>query len=180
MSSSRRTSTTPRRSRRRPSRSRSAFPRRPVPAARSSSLPAGKENIGSVRQYRSMLDVEGPPKLGPVKTFTYDELYVDNAKLASCQAPPFCKIGLRHLRLSTLAGSLSLFWRAHAVPEANYGDGSCERRSHRPPSEGVSGPLKPMASKHNPAKLGRLRNHRLTPNPQPQLPMTAGTSSEGS
>ncbi len=112
----------------------------PVPAARSSSLPAGKENIGSVRQYRSMLDVEGPPKLGPVKTFTYDELYVDNAKLASCQAPPFCKIGLRHLRLSTLAGSLSLFWRAHAVPEANYGDGSCERRSHRPPSEGVSGP----------------------------------------
>jgi hypothetical protein len=52
----------------------------PVPTARSSSLPSGKENDGSIRHYRSMLDVEGPPKLGPVRTFTYDELYVEKAK----------------------------------------------------------------------------------------------------
>ena len=59
----------------------------PVPAARSSSLPSGKENNGSIRHYRSMLDVEGPPKLGPVKTFNYDELYVDNAKQPSSPPP---------------------------------------------------------------------------------------------
>ncbi len=60
----------------------------PIPAVRSSSLPSGKENAGSIRHYRSMLDVEGPPTLGPVKTFTYDELYVDNAKPSSSQDPP--------------------------------------------------------------------------------------------
>ena len=59
----------------------------PVPAARSSSLPSGKENNGSIRHYRSMLDVEGPPKLGPVKTFTYNELYVENAKIPSSPPP---------------------------------------------------------------------------------------------
>jgi septin 7 len=58
----------------------------PVPSARSSSLPTGKENSGSIRHYRSMLDVEDPPKLGPVMTFTYDELYVGSAKLQNSQA----------------------------------------------------------------------------------------------
>ena len=57
----------------------------PVPNARSSSLPNGKENSGSIRHYRSMLDVEGPPKLGPVVKFTYDELYVASAKLQNSQ-----------------------------------------------------------------------------------------------
>jgi len=55
----------------------------PVPT-RSSSPPSGKENSGSARH---MLDVDGLPKLGPVKTLTYDELYV-SAKPSSCQVPP--------------------------------------------------------------------------------------------
>lgn len=78
----------------------------PVPAARSSSLPSGKENTNSVRHYRSMLDVEGPPTLGPVKTFSYDELYVENAKSSISQAP----LALAKLLLDILA----LSWRAHS------------------------------------------------------------------
>ena len=63
----------------------------PVPSARSSSLPSGKENNASIRHYRSMLDVEGPPKLGPLKPFTCDELYVDNTKMPS--SPPQVPFG---------------------------------------------------------------------------------------
>lgn len=68
----------------------------PVLATRSSSVPSGKENMASEQKnYRSMLDVEGPPKLGPMKTFTYDELYVDNSKLLSTQALPAPASGIR-------------------------------------------------------------------------------------
>jgi len=49
----------------------------PVPSTRSSSLPTGKENSGSIRHYRSMLDVEGPPKLGPLKPLTYEEIHLE-------------------------------------------------------------------------------------------------------
>ncbi|KAL8372031.1 hypothetical protein RB595_001705 [Gaeumannomyces hyphopodioides] len=52
----------------------------PVPSARSSSLP-GLKDVNGTRQYRSMLDVEVPPSLGPVKPLDYGELYVNGSKL---------------------------------------------------------------------------------------------------
>ncbi|KAK0620359.1 Septin-domain-containing protein [Immersiella caudata] len=49
----------------------------PVPGTRTSSLPLGdnKENINVIRHYRSMLDVEGAPKLPMTKPLSYEELY---------------------------------------------------------------------------------------------------------
>ncbi|KAM7206836.1 Septin domain containing protein [Naviculisporaceae sp. PSN 640] len=49
----------------------------PVPGTRTSSLPSGehKENINTLRHYRSMLDVDGPPKLPAARPMTYEELY---------------------------------------------------------------------------------------------------------
>lgn len=49
----------------------------PVPGTRTSSLPTGenKENINTIRHYRSMLDVEDPPKLPIAKPMSYEELY---------------------------------------------------------------------------------------------------------
>ncbi len=48
-----------------------------VPGTRTSSLPVGenKENINTIRHYRSMLDVDGAPKLPLAKPLSYDELY---------------------------------------------------------------------------------------------------------
>jgi hypothetical protein len=50
----------------------------PVPGTRTSSLPLGdnKENINVIRHYRSMLDVEGAPKLPMTKPMSYEELYL--------------------------------------------------------------------------------------------------------
>ena len=52
---------------------------------RTSSLPLGQENVNpcegelqspaTIRHYRSMLDVEDPPKLSPWKPMCFDELY---------------------------------------------------------------------------------------------------------
>lgn len=56
----------------------------PIPSARSSSLP-GLKDVNAARQYRSMLDVEAPPSLGPVKPLDYDEFYVDGSKLPASQ-----------------------------------------------------------------------------------------------
>ncbi|KAK4193850.1 Septin-domain-containing protein [Podospora australis] len=52
----------------------------PVPGARTSSLPLdyveNKENTSTgIRHYRSMLDIEDPPKLPAAKPLCYDELY---------------------------------------------------------------------------------------------------------
>ncbi|KAK4165917.1 Septin-domain-containing protein [Cladorrhinum sp. PSN259] len=52
----------------------------PVPGVRTSSLPMGgdnKENINmaTIRHYRSMLDIEEPPRLPIAKPMSYDELY---------------------------------------------------------------------------------------------------------
>lgn len=49
-----------------------------VPARRSVSLNlTHQENAPSVRRYKSMLDVEGPPRLPATSPMTYDELYVE-------------------------------------------------------------------------------------------------------
>lgn len=49
----------------------------PIPGTRTSSLPLGenKGNISIIRHYRSMLDVEGAPKLPMAKPLSYEELY---------------------------------------------------------------------------------------------------------
>ncbi|KAK0718333.1 septin [Lasiosphaeria miniovina] len=50
----------------------------PIPGNRTSSLPTSenKENFkNSIRHYRSMLDIEDPPKLPITKPLSYDELY---------------------------------------------------------------------------------------------------------
>ena len=57
----------------------------PQPTRRTSSLPLGQENRDpsasppqlpeNIRHYRSMLDIEEPPKLSPWKPMSFDELY---------------------------------------------------------------------------------------------------------
>ena len=58
-----------------PSREGGTFP--PTPGTRTSSLPASenKEGFNSIRPYRSMLDVDGAPKLPLTKPLSYEELY---------------------------------------------------------------------------------------------------------
>jgi hypothetical protein len=59
-------------------------PSGPIPSARSSSLP-GIKDINGARQYRSMLDVEAPPSLGPLKTLDYGELYIPGSRSPTSQ-----------------------------------------------------------------------------------------------
>lgn len=48
----------------------------PIPGNRISSLPGNQqENLGSIRRYKSMLDVEEPPRLPVTQPLTYEELY---------------------------------------------------------------------------------------------------------
>lgn len=49
----------------------------PVPGTRTSSLPSGenKENVNTIRHYRSLLDVDDAPKLPITKPMSYEELY---------------------------------------------------------------------------------------------------------
>ncbi|KAK4231380.1 Septin-domain-containing protein [Podospora fimiseda] len=52
----------------------------PIPGVRTSSLPMGAEskeniNITAIRHYKSMLDIEEPPRLPIAKPMSYDELY---------------------------------------------------------------------------------------------------------
>lgn len=58
----------------------------PAIATRSSSL-AHRENERSPPSYRSMLDVETPPKIAPLRAMELDELQREILPLAECQAP---------------------------------------------------------------------------------------------
>lgn len=76
----------------------------PVPGSRTSSLPMGENrdninNMATIRHYRSMLDIEEPPRLPIAKPMSYDELYPKpgdpipvhklppRRPLVDCQAP---------------------------------------------------------------------------------------------
>lgn len=66
----------------------------PAIATRSSSL-AYRENRRPV--FRSMLDVEPAPRIGPLKVLDLDELHRDVMPLSECQAPwfrPHCSLTL--------------------------------------------------------------------------------------
>ena len=60
----------------------------PMASVRSSSVYSNKENTNAQPPYRSMLDVEVPPTLGPLKAVSLDKLFDDNVPLSSCQASP--------------------------------------------------------------------------------------------
>ncbi|KAK4463732.1 hypothetical protein QBC42DRAFT_173058 [Cladorrhinum samala] len=52
----------------------------PVPGSRTSSLPVSENRdsvntMATIRHYRSMLDIEEPPRLPIAKPMSYDELY---------------------------------------------------------------------------------------------------------
>lgn len=53
---------------------------------RSSSLYSHKENVNALRPYRSMLDVEAPPTLGPLTSVSLDGLLNDDLPLSASQA----------------------------------------------------------------------------------------------
>lgn len=58
----------------------------PAIATRSSSL-AHRENERPHLFYRSMLDVEAPPKIAPLRAMGLGELHRDILPLSECQAP---------------------------------------------------------------------------------------------
>ena len=60
----------------------------PMASVRSSSVYSTKENTNAQPPYRSMLDVEVPPTLGPLRPVSLDELFDDNLPLSSSQASP--------------------------------------------------------------------------------------------
>ena len=57
---------------------------------RSSSLYSNKENANALRPYRSMLDVEAPPTLGPLKSVSLEGLLGDNLPPSASQASSIC------------------------------------------------------------------------------------------
>ncbi|KAK5660335.1 hypothetical protein OQA88_12876 [Cercophora sp. LCS_1] len=62
----------------------------PIPGTRTSSLPMGenKENIASIRQYRSMLDIDHAPRLPVAVPLSYDELYPKPTETMACNRLP--------------------------------------------------------------------------------------------
>lgn len=71
-----------------PSAETSPTSRPPTVVARASSL-AHRENQRPV-VYRSMLNIEPPPKIAPLMALNLDELHHEVVPLSDCQAPWFC------------------------------------------------------------------------------------------
>ena len=126
----------------------------PVPAARSSSLPSGKENSGSIRHYRSMLDIEDAPEQrqqqqqqqqqpGAWKTASHEELHAAGIiKLG--QSPPAQHLVL-HIKQSRscatdmILESASSSSRNSEDPSGDPLDGTMDETS-QPPALGSARP----------------------------------------